>query len=76
MAPLGGSSDATFLSAVAPWSLVYARAGQWRDDGIFAAVLSHLQLRLREDGLIDLETWIIDSTVVREARASAGGGKR
>ncbi|MFP5300635.1 IS5 family transposase [Cobetia sp. SIMBA_158] len=59
-----------------PWSTVYARFRQWRDDGTFEAVLSRLQLRLREDGLMDLETWMIDSTAVRATRASAGGGKK
>ena len=38
--------------------------------------MSRLQLRLREDGLMDLETWMIDSTAVRATRASAGGGKK
>ncbi|MBR9753372.1 MAG: IS5 family transposase [Gammaproteobacteria bacterium] len=59
-----------------PWSTVYARFRQWRDDGTFEAVLSRLQLRLREDGLMDLETWMIDSTAVRATRASAVGGKK
>ena len=27
-------------------------------------------------GLIDLETWMIDSTVVRATRASSGAGKK
>ncbi len=44
--------------------------------GTFEAVLSRLQLRLREYGLMDLETWMIDSTAVRATRASAGGGKK
>lgn len=38
------------------WSAVYASFCQWRDDGTFEAVLSRLQLRLREYGLMDLET--------------------
>ncbi|MGP8291662.1 IS5 family transposase [Vreelandella zhanjiangensis] len=59
-----------------PWSTVYARFRQWRDNCTFEAVLSRLQLQLREDGLIDLETWMIDSTAVRATRASAGGGKK
>ena len=59
-----------------PWSTVYARFRQWRDDGTFEAVLSRLQLRLREDGLMDLETWVIDSTAIRATRAPAGGGRK
>ena len=38
--------------------------------------MSRHQLRLSEDGLMDLETWMIDSTAVRATRASAGGGKK
>ncbi len=49
---------------------------QWREDGTFEAVLSRLQLRLREDGLMDLETWMIDSTAVRATRGSAVGGTK
>tara|TARA_B100002003_G_scaffold33123_1_gene28273 strand:- start:42 stop:284 length:243 start_codon:yes stop_codon:yes gene_type:complete len=48
-----------------PRSTVYARFRQWRDDSNFEAVLSRLQLRLREDGLMDLEASMIDSTAVR-----------
>ncbi|BBM05144.1 hypothetical protein HAALTHF_02910n [Vreelandella aquamarina] len=59
-----------------PWSTVYDRFRKWRDDGTFEAVLSRLQLKLREDGLMDLDTWMIDATSVRATRAAAGGGKR
>ncbi len=58
------------------WSTVYAKFRQWRDDGPFVAVLSRLQLRFREDGLMDFEIWMIDSTAVRATRASGGGGKK
>ncbi len=59
-----------------PWTTVYDRFRQWRDDGTFDAVLARLQLRLREDGLMDLDTWMIDSTAVRATRAASGGGKK
>ena len=55
---------------------VYDRFRKWRDDGTFEAVLSRLQLKLREDGLMDLDTWMIDATSVRATRAAAGGGKK
>lgn len=48
----------------------------WRDDGTFQQVLSRLHLRLREDGLMDLDTWMIDSTSIRATRAASGGGKK
>ena len=59
-----------------PWSRVYSRFRQWRDEGTFDAVLGHLQLKLREDGLKDLDTWMIDSTAVGATRAASGGGKQ
>ena len=59
-----------------PWSTAYERFRKWRDDGTFEAILSRLQLRLREDGLMDLDTWMIDSTSIRATRAAAGGGKK
>lgn len=39
-------------------------------------MLKRLHIRLNERGLIDLETWMIDSTAVRATRASSGAGKR
>lgn len=59
-----------------PWSTVYQRLRDWRDDGTFTKVLDRLHIRLREDGLIDLETWMIDSTSIRATRAAASGGKK
>jgi hypothetical protein len=38
------------------WTTIYDRFHQWCDDGTFDAVLERLQLRLREDGLMDLDT--------------------
>jgi len=58
-----------------PWKTIYDRFCHWRDDGTFEAVLARLQLRLREDGLMDLDTWMIDSTSIRATRAASGGGK-
>lgn len=55
---------------------VLCSGAKWRDDGTFEAVLSRLQLKLREDGLMDLDTWMIDATSVRATRAAAGGGKK
>ncbi len=39
-------------------------------------MLKRLHLRLNEQGLIDLHTWMIDSTAVRVTRASLAPGKR
>ncbi|QVQ79176.1 IS5 family transposase [Pseudomonas lundensis] len=59
-----------------PWSTVYQRFRDWRDDGTFERVLERLHIRLNREGLIDLDTWMIDSTAVRATRASSGAGKR
>lgn len=47
----------------------------WRDDGTFSQMLDRLHIRLNQEGLIDLDTWMIDSTAVRATRASSGAGK-
>lgn len=59
-----------------PWSTVYQRFRDWRNRGTFDQMLKRLHIRLNEQGLIDLETWIIDSTAVRATRTSSGAGKK
>lgn len=59
-----------------PWSTVYQRFRGWRNQGAFDQMLKRLHLRLNEKGLIDLQTWMIDSTAVRATRASAGARKK
>ncbi|MNJ82504.1 hypothetical protein D3C77_819570 [compost metagenome] len=39
-------------------------------------ILKRLHIKLNEQGLIDLETWMIDSTAVRATLASSGAGKK
>ncbi|WP_244307060.1 transposase [Azotobacter salinestris] len=59
-----------------PWKTVYQRFRLWRDNGTFEQVLRHLHLRLREDGFIDLDTWMVDSTSIRATRAASGARKK
>ena len=59
-----------------PWSTVYQRFSDWQNRGTFDHMLKRLHIRLNEHGLIDLQTWMIDSTAVRATRASAGAGKK
>ena len=59
-----------------PWSTVYQRFRGWRNKGTFDQMLKRLHLRLNEQGLIDLQTWMIDSTAVRATRACSGAGKK
>jgi len=59
-----------------PWSTVYQRFRGWRNQGTFVQMLKRLHLRLNEQGLIDLQIWMIDSTAIRATRASSGAGKK
>lgn len=59
-----------------PWSTVYQRFRDWRNQGTFDLMLRRLHVKLNEQGLIDLETWMIDSAAVRATRASSGAGKK
>lgn len=43
---------------------------------MFHRILERLHIRVKREGLIDLDTWMIDSTVVRATQASSGAGKR
>lgn len=42
------------------WSTVYQRFRDWRDDGTLELVLNRLNIRLNEEGLVDLSTWVFD----------------
>ena len=59
-----------------PWSTAYQRIRDWRNRGAFDQMLKRLHIKLNEQGLIDLETWMIDSTAVRATRASSDAGKK
>ncbi|NWB89453.1 IS5 family transposase [Pseudomonas gingeri] len=59
-----------------PWSTVYQRFRDWRNRGTFDQMLKRLHIKLNEQGLIDLDTWMIDSTAVKATRASSGAGKK
>ena len=59
-----------------PWSTVYQRFRDWRNRGAFDQILKRLHIKLNEQGLIDLDTWMIDSTAVRSTRASSSAGKK
>lgn len=59
-----------------PWSTVYQRFRDWRNQGTFKKMLKRLRVKLNAQGLIDLDTWCIDSTVVKATRASSGAGKK
>lgn len=58
-----------------PWSTIYQRFRDWRKRGIFDQFLKRLHIRLNEHGLIDLNTWVIDSITVRGRRTSSSAEK-
>ena len=55
-----------------PWQTVYDRFSRWRRAGVFSRIVSALQGRLWEAGLIDHTLWCVDGTNVRAARCAAG----
>lgn len=59
-----------------PWSTVYQRFRDWRNRSTLDQMLKRLHIKLNEQGLIDLQTWMIDSTAIRATRASSGAGKK
>ena len=59
-----------------PWSTVHRRFRTWRNLGTFDQMLRCLHLKRNDQGLIDLQVWMIDSTAVRATRASSGAGKK
>lgn len=59
-----------------PWLTVYQRCRDWRDDGRFDRILERVHIRLNQEGLIDPDIWMIDSTALRATQASSSAGKK
>lgn len=55
---------------------VYDRFNKWRKDGTFDRVLSSLQMKLDEKGLLDWSLFGVDSTAVKANKAAAGARKK
>ena len=49
---------------------------QWREDGTFDQILTRLHLRLREDGYMDLNTWMVNSTSLRATWSASSASKK
>ncbi len=47
-----------------------------KSGGAFDQMLKRMDLRLNEQGLIDLQAWVIESSAMRATRASSGAGKK
>ena len=58
-----------------PWQSAYHWYRTWTNDGTFDRILERLQVRLKAEGLMDLDTWFVDSTHVRASRVAAGAKK-
>lgn len=58
-----------------PWPTVYDRYRSLKDDGTLDRLLARLQIRLDAEGLVDLDTWYIDSSTIRASRVAAGAKK-
>ncbi|WP_423815501.1 IS5 family transposase [Pseudomonas putida] len=76
MGALPGAAWRDLPERFGPWSTMYQRYRGWRNQGTFDQLLKRLYLSLNEQGLIDLQTLMIDSTAVRATRASSGAGKK
>ncbi len=48
----------------------------WRNRGALGQMLKHLRIRPNEQGLINLNAWMIDSTIIRTIRFSSSAGKK
>jgi transposase len=59
-----------------PWQTVYDRFRKLRRSGLLDRLITRLQLRLNEAGLLDSDLFCIDGTNVRAARAAAGAAKK
>lgn len=57
-----------------PWSTVFQRFRDWRNQGTFNQILKRLRVKLNAQGLIDLGTWC--SKITDQATwTSSGAGK-
>ncbi|WP_375373995.1 transposase [Hymenobacter cellulosivorans] len=59
-----------------PWQTAYERFRCWSANGTFERVLAALHLRLDQDGQLDLDTWLVDSTTMCATKSAAGGAKK
>ena len=74
------------LGTGAPWRDLPDRFGscktvhryfsQWRKNGVFAAIIEALQIKLDDLGRIDWNLWCVDGANVRAARAAGGAAKK
>lgn len=59
-----------------PWQTAYHYFRKWTRSGLLRKLFYRLRDMALEWGLVDVEARHVDGTVVRAARAAAGGGKK
>ena len=59
-----------------PWQTLYERFARWRADGTWARLVDAVRTDAALGGLLDLDLFHVDSTVVRASRAAAGARKK
>lgn len=59
-----------------PWQTCYNRFNRWTQEGLIEKILSHLHMKLDENGQIDIELFCIDGSNIRAHSSAAGGGKK
>lgn len=73
---LSGAAWRDLPERFGPWKTVYDRFRKWQRDGTFDKVLDRLRMKLDEDGLLDFNLWMVDSTTARAHRSAAGARKK
>ena len=58
-----------------PWGTVYGRFRQWKQAGVFDALLAKLQACADAEGHLDWSIHHVDGTIVRAHQHAAGGKK-
>jgi transposase len=71
----GGAPWRDLPERYGPWQSAYHWYRVWANDGTFDRILERLQVHLNTQGLLELDTWFVDSTTVRASRAAAGAKK-
>lgn len=59
-----------------PWSTVYGRYRQWKNNGLFQTLLDALEARARRGDKIDFEFAAVDGSTIRAHKSAAGAQKK
>lgn len=59
-----------------PWQTCYERYKRWDEDGTWARLLEHMQVKDDSFGVLDLDVVAIDSSIARAHHHAAGARKK